>query len=135
MSIAKPLKKLVSAVILDLDGTLLHTDGIVSDVLKAFVVRYGKQWDGRETQKILGRTPLEAAAAVVEDYKLPCSADDFLTQFTPLLYDQWCKIKVLPGANRLIKHLSGHNVPMALASNSPRENIESKISYQQGGCV
>jgi uncharacterized membrane protein YagU involved in acid resistance len=25
MSIAKPLKKLVSAVILDLDGTLLHT--------------------------------------------------------------------------------------------------------------
>ncbi|KAJ6405387.1 hypothetical protein OIU84_013359 [Salix udensis] len=132
MSIAKPLKKLVSAVILDLDGTLLHTDGIVSDVLKAFVVKYGKQWDGRETQKILGRTPLEAAAAVVEDYELPCSTDDFLTQFTPLLYDQWCKIKVLPGANRLIKHLSGHNVPMALASNSPRENIESKISYQQG---
>ncbi|KAG5250816.1 bifunctional riboflavin kinase/FMN phosphatase [Salix suchowensis] len=87
-------------------------------------------WEGNS--KNTGRTPLEAAAAVVEDYELPCSADDFLTQFTPLLYDQWCKIKVLPGANRLIKHLSGHNVPMALASNSPRENIESKISYQQG---
>ncbi|XP_011027433.1 PREDICTED: bifunctional riboflavin kinase/FMN phosphatase-like [Populus euphratica] len=132
MSIAKPLKKLVSAVILDLDGTLLHTDGIVSDVLKVFVVKYGKQWDGRETQKIVGKTPLEAAAAVVEDYELPCSTDDFLTQFTPLLYDQWRNIKALPGANRLIKHLSSHNVPMALASNSPRANIESKISYHQG---
>lgn len=64
------------------------TDGIVSDVLKIFVVKYGKQWDGRETQKIVGKTPLEAAAAVVEDYELPCSTDDFLTQITPLLYDQ-----------------------------------------------
>ncbi|KAF9687165.1 hypothetical protein SADUNF_Sadunf02G0065400 [Salix dunnii] len=118
----------VDIIVLRFNGT----DGIVSDVLKVFVVKYGKQWDGRETQKILGRTPLEAAAAVVEDYELPCSTDDFLTQITPLLYDQWCKIKVLPGANRLIKHLSGHNVPMALASNSPRESIESKISYQQG---
>ncbi|KAJ6938083.1 hypothetical protein NC651_004699 [Populus alba x Populus x berolinensis] len=132
MSIANPLKKLVSAVILDLDGTLLHTDGIVSDVLKVSVVKYGKQWDGRETQKIVGKTPLEAAAAVVEDYELPCSTDDFLTQITPLLYDQWCNIKARPGANRLIKHLSSHNVPVALASNSPRANIESKISYHQG---
>jgi riboflavin kinase len=36
----------------------------------------------------VGKTPLEAAAAVVEDYELPCSTDDFLTQITPLLYDQ-----------------------------------------------
>ena len=42
------------------------------------------------------------------------------------------KIKSLPGANRLIRHLNGHGVPMALASNSSRANIESKISYHQG---
>lgn len=45
---------------------------------------------------------------------------------------KWCKIKALPGANRLIKHLRRHEVPMALASNSPKENIETKISYHQG---
>lgn len=42
------------------------------------------------------------------------------------------KIKSLPGANRLIRHLKGHGVPMALASNSSRANIESKISFHQG---
>lgn len=51
--------------------------------------------------------------------------------FTMFFY-RWCNIKALPGANRLIKHLSDHGVPMALASNSPRASIESKISYHQG---
>ena len=45
---------------------------------------------------------------------------------------RWCNIKALPGANRLIKHLKGHGIPMALASNSPRDSIEAKISYHDG---
>ena len=64
------------------------TDGILSDVLKALLLKYGKQWDGREAQKIVGKTPLEEATIVVEDYELPCSTDEFVTQITPLLYDQ-----------------------------------------------
>ncbi|KAI9198040.1 hypothetical protein LWI28_009041 [Acer negundo] len=132
MLIAQPLKKLVSAVILDLDGTLINTDGIVSDVLKVYLVKYGKQWDGREAQKIVGKTPLEEAAIIVDDYKLPCSTEDFVAEIYPMFNDQCCNIKALPGANRLIKHLRSHGVPMALASNSPHASIESKISYHQG---
>ncbi|XP_065878391.1 bifunctional riboflavin kinase/FMN phosphatase [Euphorbia lathyris] len=132
MSISIPLKKLMSGVILDLDGTLLNTDGVVSEVLKVCLVKYGKQWDGRESNKIAGKTPIEAATAVVEEYGLPCAIDEFVAQINPLFYEQMSKIKALPGANRLLKHLSGHNVPMALASNSPRANIESKISYHGG---
>ncbi|XP_022715990.1 bifunctional riboflavin kinase/FMN phosphatase [Durio zibethinus] len=129
---AEPLKKLVSCVILDLDGTLLNTDAVVSEVLKGFLGKYGKKWDGREAQKIVGKTPLEAAAAIVEEYGLPCGKDEFLPELYPLFSAQLCNIKPLPGANRLLKHLSAHGVPMALASNSPRGNIESKISYHQG---
>ncbi|MBA0745627.1 hypothetical protein Gogos_008198 [Gossypium gossypioides] len=105
---AKPLKKLVSCVILDLDGTLLNTDGVVSEVLKGFLAKYGKQWDGREAQRIVGKTPLEAAAAVVEEYGLPCGKEEFLAELHPVFYAQLCNIKPLPGASRLLKHLSGH---------------------------
>ena len=132
MSVERTLKKLFSGVILDLDGTLLNTDGVVSEILKAFLVKYGKQWDGREAPKIVGKTPTEAAAAVVEDYGLPLSIDEFLSQFYPMLSDQWRNIKALPGANRLINHLRGHGVPMALASNSSQSNIETKIFHHQG---
>lgn len=132
MSITESLKKLVRCVILDLDGTLLNTDGVIGEVLKVFLDKHGKQWDGREGPKIVGKTPFEAASAIVEDYGLPCSTSEFLSGISPFFSDQWCNIKALPGANRLIKHLRNHGVPMALASNSPRESIEAKISYHDG---
>ncbi|KVH89608.1 HAD-like domain-containing protein [Cynara cardunculus var. scolymus] len=123
------VRKLVSCVILDLDGTLVNTDGIVCEVLKAYLVKYEKKWDGREAHKIIGKTPIEAAAAIVEDYGLPLSKEDLLSEISPMFSDQWCKLKALPGAYRLITHLRGHGVQMALASNSPRASIETKISY------
>ncbi|KAF4396373.1 hypothetical protein G4B88_019173 [Cannabis sativa] len=128
MSAVNPLKKLAKCVLLDLDGTLLNTDGIVSEVLRIFLVKYGKQWDGREAKKIVGKTPFESAVAIVEDYELPCSATELISDITPI----WCNIKALPGADRLIKHLRSHEVPLALASNSPRESIETKISFHHG---
>ncbi|MQL85390.1 hypothetical protein Taro_017903 [Colocasia esculenta] len=128
----KSLSRLISHVILDLDGTLLNTDGIVEEVMRVFLVKYGKQWDRRSVQRIVGKTPLEAANAIVEDYSLPCSTEEFMTAVTPLFTEQWCNIKTLSGANRLIRHLSSSLVPLALASNSPRSNIESKISYHHG---
>ncbi|KAK9152947.1 hypothetical protein Sjap_000427 [Stephania japonica] len=50
-----------------------------------------------------------------------------------MFLDRWCNIKALPGANRLIKHLKAHGVPMAIASNSAKASIETKIFYQRGG--
>ncbi|XP_074331399.1 bifunctional riboflavin kinase/FMN phosphatase-like [Apium graveolens] len=132
MSVGNPLNKSFSCVILDLDGTLLNTDGIVSDVLKVYLVNHGKQWDGREAHKLVGKTLSEAAAVIIDDYGLSISADELLSEFTPMLSDQWCNIKALPGASRLIKHFRSENVQMALASNSPRANIEAKVSYQPG---
>ncbi|XP_021902275.1 bifunctional riboflavin kinase/FMN phosphatase [Carica papaya] len=87
-SMANPLKKLASCVILDLDGTLLNTDGIVGDILRGFLSKYGKQWDGREAHKIVGKTPKEAAVVIVEEYGLPCLADEFAAEVYPLFSSQ-----------------------------------------------
>ncbi|XP_065036690.1 bifunctional riboflavin kinase/FMN phosphatase-like [Musa acuminata AAA Group] len=45
---------------------------------------------------------------------------------------RWCNIKALAGATHLIQHMRNHEVPMALASNSPKSNIKEKISFHQG---
>ncbi|KAL8541450.1 hypothetical protein ACS0TY_002644 [Phlomoides rotata] len=132
MSMAKSSRKLVSCVILDLDGTLLNTDGIVTDVLRTYLFKYGKEWDGRKVHRIVGKTPYEAAAAIVEDYGLPITTDGLLSEVTPIFSKKWCNIKAQPGANRLINHLKDHGVPMALASNSSKENVEAKISFHKG---
>ncbi|KAJ3690054.1 hypothetical protein LUZ61_019218 [Rhynchospora tenuis] len=132
MAAPKSVGKLVSHVIVDLDGTLLNTDSVANQILKSFLAKLGKKWDGKTAHRIVGRTPLEAAAAVVEDYQLPYSTEEFHSMITPLFADQWCNIRPLPGANRLIKHLRRNGVPMALASNSPKSNIEAKISCHNG---
>lgn len=132
MATFNPLTRMVSHVILDLDGTLLNTDGIVIQVLKVFLARYGKQWDSKKAHRIVGKTPAEVAGVVVEDYELPCTMEEFMSTATPMFSDQFCNIKALPGANRLIKHLTSKGVPFGLASNSPRPNIEAKISYHRG---
>ncbi|XP_038977361.1 bifunctional riboflavin kinase/FMN phosphatase-like [Phoenix dactylifera] len=132
MTASKPMTWMISHVILDLDGTLLNTDGVVSEVLKEFLVKYGKTWRSTGIHRIVGRTPLEVATAVVEDYGLPCTPEEFMSTITPMFSDKWCNIKALPGANRLIKHLRSKGVPMCLASNSSKSNIEAKISYHHG---
>ncbi|KAI4312840.1 hypothetical protein MLD38_037630 [Melastoma candidum] len=131
MLMPQPVKRSVSIAILDLDGTLLNTDAIVGEVLIVYLAEYYKRWDGRETPKVAGKTPVEAAAAIVEDYGLSCSTEELISEITPMFGDQWSKIKALPGANRLIKHLRGNGVPMALALNSPQESIELKISFHE----
>jgi len=132
MAAPKPFSRLISHVILDLDGTLLNTDSVVSNVVKPFLVKNGKTWDSKKAHKLVGKTPYEAAAVVLEDYGLPYSTEEFLSMITPMFSEQWCNIKPLPGANRLIKHLRSNGVPTALASNSPRSNVEAKISCHQG---
>ncbi|THU73533.1 hypothetical protein C4D60_Mb04t23870 [Musa balbisiana] len=132
MADSKLTTRIVSYVILDLDGTLLNTDGIVNEVLKVFLLQYGKKWDSKKAHRILGMTPLEAVSLVVKDYEFPCTIEEFISAITPMFLDQWCNIKALLGATRLIKHMRNHEVPMALASNSPKSNIKGKISFHQG---
>ena len=67
---------------------LFVTDGIVSEILRAYLVKYEKQWDARTAHRIVGKTPLEAAAAVVEDYGLPLSIDEFISQINPMFSNQ-----------------------------------------------
>jgi hypothetical protein len=64
------------------------TDALVSDVLKGFLGKYGKQWDGREANRTVGKTPFEAAAAVVEAYELPCTTSEFISELNPLFSDR-----------------------------------------------
>ena len=64
------------------------TDGMFSEVLKTFLVKYGKEWDGREKHKIVGKTPLEEAAIIVEDYGLPCAKHEFVNEVYSMFGDQ-----------------------------------------------
>lgn len=122
----------IAAVILDLDGTLLNTEQATKGVLGEFLKRYGKVLDREKEDKRLGMIHKESAISIVKDYELPITPDSYTQEIMPMYQEKWVHAKALPGANRLIQHLHYHGVPFALASNSLRKNIETKISHQQG---
>ncbi|URE03111.1 Flavokinase [Musa troglodytarum] len=89
MAATKHFPRMVSHVILDLDGTLLNTDGVMNEVLKVFLVKYGKRWDNKISQKIIGRTPLEVATAIVKDFSLSLTTEELMSAISPMFSDHY----------------------------------------------
>lgn len=65
------------------------------DVLKVVLAQYGKKWDGKKAYRIVGKTPLEAASSIVEDYELPCTIAEFMSATTPMFSNQLTPMKHL----------------------------------------
>lgn len=122
----------VSAVILDLDGTLLNTEQLTKEVLKDLLARYGKVVDEEKVRMIMGMSIEHSRHAIIKDYDLPITPEQFIQEIRPMYQKKWLLAQALPGADRLIKHLHRHKVPFALASNSRTVSVESKISNQPG---
>ncbi|XP_017255474.1 bifunctional riboflavin kinase/FMN phosphatase [Daucus carota subsp. sativus] len=122
----------VSAVILDLDGTLLNTEVLNKDVLKDYLEGYGKVVDQKKEDMRSGMSHHEFRLAIIKEYDLLITPEQFTEEIRPMYRERWLLARALPGANRLIKHLHNQKVPFALASNSLTRNVEAKVSHQPG---
>ncbi|TVT99344.1 hypothetical protein EJB05_55291 [Eragrostis curvula] len=144
----------VSAVIFDVDGTLLDTERATRDILNEFLAAYGKVPDPEKEEKRLGEMYKKSTTGIIADYGLPLTVEEYSDAITSVvpqkvhfpfdiltehmfalhwlldsdsLVPRWQKAKPLPGVKRLVKHLHKHGVPLALASNSIRRNVNHKL--------
>ncbi|KAJ3216463.1 hypothetical protein HDU67_009418 [Dinochytrium kinnereticum] len=71
---------------------------------------------------------LQAAKILVEETKVPMTAEEYLAERRRLheLYMPDCK--PLPGVTRLIQHLHKHNIPIAVATSSLKQAFDLKTS-------
>ncbi|KAG0490986.1 hypothetical protein HPP92_007849 [Vanilla planifolia] len=122
----------VSAVIFDLDGTLLDSERATGGVMREFLKKYGKVLVPEKEIKRLGQMYKDSAKAIVVDYELPLTPEEFSQAIMPMYQQRWPQAKALPGVNRLITHLHKHRIPIGLASNSIKKHIGIKISHQLG---
>uniref|UniRef100_M8CXV2 GS1-like protein n=1 Tax=Aegilops tauschii TaxID=37682 RepID=M8CXV2_AEGTA len=122
----------VSAVIFDLDDTLLDTESVTRGVLNDFLATYGKSADAEKEEGRLGQSHSEYAAGIIADYGLPLTLEEYSEAIFPLNLKSWQKAKPLPGVRRLLKHLHKNGVPLALASNSETRIIHQKILKLEG---
>ena len=78
----------------------------------------------------MGQKAIEAARILVAELELDdqLSPEEFLSQREALLDELFLTSALLPGAERLLRHLRAHGVPAALATSSHRRHYELKAT-------
>lgn len=116
----------ISHVLFDMDGLLLDTEIVYTDATQKIVGQFGKVFDWSIKSNMIGRPSTESAQYLVDTLSLPISAEDYLQQRDVLMRKAFPSCQPLPGAKRLVEHLSAHEVPIAVATSSSRDLFEVK---------
>ncbi|MEI5099652.1 HAD family phosphatase [Streptomyces sp. PmtG] len=115
----------LQAVLLDMDGTLVDTEGFWWDAEVEVFAALGHTLDEGWRDVVVGGPMSRSAGFLIE----ATGADITLAELTTLLNDGFedrisRTLPLMPGAARLLAELSVHEVPMALVSASHRRIID-----------
>jgi len=116
----------ISCLIYDMDGLLLDTEGIYTEVTQEIVGEYGKVFDWSIKIKIIGRRSIQAAQIIVESLDLPITPQDYLDSRKDVLLEKFRDTQALPGAKAITTHFFKHGIPQALATSSSYPMYEAK---------
>lgn len=118
----------VSHVIFDMDGLLLDTEHIYEGVVRDIAKSFGKDYPMDVRMKVMGTNEQMTGKIIVEDLELPIDLDEFLRRLHHMCNKRFTSLALMPGAERLIKHLHKNNVPIALATSSGKKSAEIKMN-------
>uniref|UniRef100_A0A5K3G1B0 Pseudouridine-5'-monophosphatase n=1 Tax=Mesocestoides corti TaxID=53468 RepID=A0A5K3G1B0_MESCO len=117
----------VTHVLFDLDGLLINSENIYTEIVSNFLAKHGKQFTYHAKKLMMGRKTLEAVTALKEFYELPMSITEINEELKSRLPPEiWHKVDLLPGAKKLVNHLYSNSVPMAIATGSFSSQIKDK---------
>ncbi|MEY7978200.1 HAD family hydrolase [Streptomyces pilosus] len=115
----------LQAVLLDMDGTLVDTEGFWWDVEKEVFASLGHTLDDAWRHVVVGGPMSRSAGFLIE----ATGADIPIAELTVLLNDGFEErldggLPLMPGAARLLAELSEYEIPTALVSASHRRIID-----------
>ena len=117
----------ISCLIYDMDGLLLDTEGIYTEVTQQIVGEYGKVFDWSLKEDIIGRRAIQAAEIIVDSLDLPITPQDYLDARKDVLLEKFQNTPAMPGAKAMTTHFYQHGIPQALATSSSSPMFETKI--------
>lgn len=123
--------KPVTHVIFDLDGTIVDTETIYYHVINAIAEKYGKSYSHELDLQIAGTVETETSRLAVELMDLPITPQEFLAAFRDLSDEQLRTCPLMPGVERMIRHLYDHGIPIAICTSSSQSAVDIKASKKR----
>ena len=68
---------------------------------------------------------------IIDETRIPVNVAEFRVLEKEIYYKEMENCELMPGVERLVKHLKAHNIPMAIATGSTLESFKIKTSKYQ----
>ncbi len=115
-----------TALIFDLDGTLLDTEPLYTIASQRILDRFGHTFTMDLKRRTMGGSSRVSARTVIDEFELPMSVDEYLDERGDHLRDMFVIAPEVPGASDFLRHWHGR-LPLGLATSSPRDMCDLKL--------
>jgi len=132
--VVKPTPRLSGVLpIFDLDGLLVDTEPLHRRVFNATLARHGVEYEIRDEEfgrAFVGISQRENSEYLIARFHIRASADELTrehhTEYARIVADPR-NLTLMPSARVLLDHLQARALPMAIASGSPRAQVETIV--------
>ncbi|KAK3094806.1 hypothetical protein FSP39_006441 [Pinctada imbricata] len=107
---------------------ILDTEKVYVDITTKIAAEFGKTYSWEIEFKIMGKKETEAAKAIIDALELPITVDEFLERSHAEQNRLFPLVPLMPGADKLVRHLHKCNVPIAVATGSNTQSFALKSS-------
>ncbi|QKW05639.1 HAD family phosphatase [Streptomyces sp. NA04227] len=115
----------LQAVLLDMDGTLVDTEGFWWDAEVEVFARLGHRLDEAWRQVVVGGPMSRSAGFLIEATGADVTLDELVVLLNDGFEDRISRtLPLMPGAKRLLSELAANRIPTALVSASHRRIID-----------
>ena len=111
-----------------MDGLLLDTEPIYTRATQQLVAPYGKTFDWSVKSQMIGRPAAVSARILVDALELPIEPEEYLERREAIMIDLFPDAPAKPGARVLVEHLTGCDVPCAVATSSSLPHFDAKTA-------
>ena len=115
---------MISAVIFDLDGVLIESEGVWNEARCAVTLEHGGRWSDDAPRAMMGMSSTEWSSYMHDQLRVDLPASEISSAVVARLQESYRRtLPLLPGAREAVERLAAR-WPLGLASSANREIIE-----------
>ncbi len=132
--IMAPSYNKVTHCLFDMDGLLLDTERLYTKLIQQTIEEFGStgRYTGEMKVTMMGLQSIDMASRIIQIFQLKVTPEEYHEKHKQLAEEVMHTAKLMPGVERLLRHLHKHNVPIALATSSSKEMYDLKtVNHQE----